>query len=122
MMLKRTCIALALALVGAVAAFAADVAGKWTAVFDTQIGQQNYTYQFNVTGSTVTGTAESANGKTDIQDGKVNGDTVTFVEMLNVQGMTIRVEYTGKIAGDEIKFIRKVGDFATEDLVAKRAK
>jgi hypothetical protein len=83
---------------------------------------QNFTYQFKVNGSTLTGTAESANGKTDIQDGKVNGDTVTFVEMLNVQGMTIRVEYTGKIAGDEIKFIRKVGDFATEDLVAKRAK
>ena len=26
-------------------AFGADPAGKWTATFDTQIGQQNYTYR-----------------------------------------------------------------------------
>ena len=32
------------------------------------------------------------------------GDTVTFVENLEFQGMTIRIEYTGKIvSADEIK-------------------
>jgi hypothetical protein len=36
--------------------------------------------------------------------------------------MDIRVDYAGQIAGDEIKFTRKIGDFATEELVAKRAK
>lgn len=30
--------------------------------------------------------------------------------------------YAGTIVGDEIKFTRKVGDFATEELVAKRKK
>ena len=34
----------------------------------------------------------------------------------------IRIEYTGKVNGDEIKLHRKVGDFAEEDLVAKRVK
>ena len=33
-----------------------------------------------------------------------------------------RLEYKGKIAGDEIKFSRKVGDLATEEFVAKRVK
>jgi hypothetical protein len=33
-----------------------------------------------------------------------------------------RIEYTGQLAGDEIKLTRKVGDFATEELVAKRVK
>ena len=42
--------------------------------------------------------------------------------MLDFQGSAIRIEYSGVIAGDEIKFTRKVGDFATEELVAKRVK
>lgn len=52
----------------------------------------------------------------------MSGDTLTFVENLKIQGMDIRIEYTGKISGDEIKFTRKVGDIATETLLAKRAK
>jgi hypothetical protein len=102
---------------------AADVlSGKWTAAFDTQIGEQHYTYDFKVAGDSVTGTAKSDNGEVQITDGKLSGDTVTFVEKLNIQGMDIRIEYSGKISGDEIKFTRKVGDFATEMLVAKRVK
>jgi hypothetical protein len=32
----------------------------------------------------------------------------------------VRITYTGKVAADEIKFTRKVGDFATEEFTAKR--
>ena len=35
---------------------------------------------------------------------------------------SIRIEYKGKISSDEIKFVRKVGDFGTEEFVAKRVK
>jgi hypothetical protein len=45
-----------------------------------------------------------------------------FVENLDFQGQPLRIEYKGKISGDEIKFQRKVADVATEDFVAKRAK
>jgi hypothetical protein len=102
---------------------AADITGKWTASFDTQIGQQNYTYEFVVKDGALTGKAKSDNGETALQNGKVEGDTVTFVENLTFQGMDIKIEYTGKItSADEIKFTRKVADFATEELIAKRAK
>jgi hypothetical protein len=105
------------------AAMAADISGKWTASFDTQIGQQNYTYEFAVKDGVLTGKAKSENGETTLQNGKVEGETVTFVENLQFQGMDIRIVYTGKItSGDEIKFTRQVGEFATEQLVAKRAK
>jgi hypothetical protein len=117
--LSLTIAALALS----VSAFAADITGKWTAKFDTQIGEQNYTYDFKVSGTALTGKAKSDNGESDLQDGKVTGDTVTFVENLKFQGMEIKIEYTGKIvSADEIKFSRKVADIATEELVAKRAK
>ena len=103
-------------------ALAADVSGKWTASFETQIGTQNYTYEFKVDGQKLTGTAKSMNGGTQITEGKVTGDQITFVENLNFQDMLLKITYTGKISGDEIKFSRDVAGIATEELVAKRAK
>ena len=102
-------------------AFAASIDGKWKATFDTQIGTQNYTYEFHVDGNKVTGTATNDHGQTLITEGKIDGDTITFVEPLSFNGVDMRIEYTGKIDGDQIKFRRKVKEFATEELVAKRA-
>lgn len=105
------------------AAAAADITGTWKASFDTQIGQQNYTYEFKVSGTELTGTAKSDNGQSTIQEGKVDGDTVSFVENLSFQGMDIKITYKGQIvSADEIKFTRNVADFATEELVAHRVK
>lgn len=116
-------LAMVLALAAAASAFAADITGKWTASFDTQIGVQNYTYEFVVKDGKLTGKAKSGNGESAIQDGKVEGDKVSFVENLSFQGMDLRITYMGKIVSDdEIKFTRNVADFATEELVAKRAK
>ena len=109
-------------LLSATLAFAADVAGKWTASFETQIGTQNYTYEFKVDGGKLTGTAKSMSGETQIAEGTVKGDEISFVENLNFQDMPLRITYKGKISGDEIKFSRDVAGLVTEELVAKRAK
>jgi hypothetical protein len=101
----------------------ADAAGTWTATFDSQVGEQVYTYVFKVDGMTLTGTAKSSLSEitAEIKDGKVEGDAISFVENLNYQGMELVITYKGTIAGDEIKFSRMVGEIATEELVAKRA-
>jgi hypothetical protein len=96
--------------------FSASVEGKWKATFNTQVGTKNYTYEFHVDGNKVTGTASVDRGQ------ELDGDTITFVEPLSLNGNDIRIEYTGKIDGDEIKFTRKVGEFATEKLLAERSK
>jgi hypothetical protein len=101
---------------------AADVAGKWTAEFDTPIGMQKYTYEFKVDGAKLTGTAAGPQGTVEIQEGKVSGDEIFFVENMKFQDMPLRIEYKGKVAGDEIKFARKVGDFGGEEFVARRVK
>lgn len=107
-------------------AAAADVAGKWKAEFDTQIGLQKYVYEFKVDGDKITGKAvfdrEQAKGEVDLKDVKVSGDDISFSEPLNFDGQEIRIDYKGKVAGDEMKLTRQVGDFATEELVAKRVK
>ncbi|HTI70474.1 MAG TPA: alpha/beta hydrolase-fold protein [Candidatus Limnocylindria bacterium] len=104
---------------------AADVTGIWKADFDTQIGKQHYVYELKTEGEKVTGKATGEiNGEnkhtTEIKDGKLAGETVTFVESFSFQGNDVTINYSGKLAGDEIKFTRKVGDFATEELVARR--
>jgi hypothetical protein len=118
-------ISFAIAAIGAggAAVQAPDITGKWSASFETQIGTQNYTYDFVVKDSVLTGHAKSNLGEGDLSEGKVNGDTVTFIENLKMEGMDLRIDYKGKIvSADEIKFTRQVGDIATEELVAKRVK
>ncbi len=104
--------------------YAADVTGRWTAKFPTQAGEQEYTYDFVVKGTVLTGTAKgNLLGETPLTEGKVEGDKISFVENAKFMDMPIRIEYTGTVSSnDEIKFTRKVADFATEDFVARRSK
>jgi azurin len=74
---------LTLALALAAPAVAADISGKWTAQFDTQIGVQKYTYEFKVEGGKLTGKATSETASSEISEGKVSGDDVSFVENLS---------------------------------------
>ena len=123
MMLLRAA-AVAVIVLLSVPAAAADVTGTWKASFDTQIGVQNYTYTFAVKDGALTGKIQSEmGGTTDVKEGKVDGDKISFVEIFKFMEMEIRITYSGKVtSADEIKFTRQVADFATEELVAKRVK
>jgi len=107
---------------------APDITGKWTTAFETQVGTMNLTFDFTVKESKVTGTIVGKNDqigdlKSEIKNGKVDAEAVSFTEDLDIMGMTISIAYKGKIvSADEIKFARTVGEFATEEFVAKRVK
>jgi hypothetical protein len=123
----RTCLVVAcLLLVAAATTVAADISGTWNATIDTQVGQMKYAYTFQVAGDKITGTAQvemqGEKHKVDLKDVKLTGDELTFTEALEAMGNTITVTYKGKVSGDEIKFTRQVGEFATEEFVAKRVK
>ena len=105
-------------------AYGADVSGKWTASFDTQVGKQEYTFEFKAEGMKLTATAKG-NLVTDsvISDGKVDGSKISFVEKGMYQGMPLTFNYTGEIVGnDEIRFKRELMGFPAEEFVAKRSK
>jgi enterochelin esterase family protein len=111
---------------GAARASMAEVTGTWKSEFDSQIGHQNYTFTFKQDGAKLTGKANSEVGdrkrEAELKEGKVDGDTIWFVEILSIQDNEIRISYTGKLAadGNEIKFTREVGNFAKTEIVAKR--
>ncbi len=101
-----------------------NVTGSWNAVFDSQVGQQKYTYSLQQEGTKLMGKAASEvrerKREAELKDGKVDGNKVSFVEMMDYEGQEIRISYTGTISGSEMKLTRVVGDFASEDIVAKR--
>lgn len=110
--------------VASLSALAADVTGTWKAEFETQRGVQKYSFTLKQDGTNVSGKAsvEMTDQKRDAEfkEGKIEGDTVSFVEPLSVQGNDIRILFTGKVTGNEIKFTRKVGDFGSSEATAKR--
>ncbi|MGO8926837.1 MAG: alpha/beta hydrolase [Limisphaerales bacterium] len=105
-------------------ALAADIAGQWRAEFDSQIGVQKYVFTFQTDGDKLTGKAASeVNGRkreAELKEGTINGDALSFVEMVSFQGNEVRIRYTGKVSTNDIAFTREVGDFAKTDFKATR--
>ena len=114
------------ALAPAAKALATDLTGTWKSEFDSQIGHQNYTFTFKQDGEKLTGKANSEvdarKREAELKEGKVDGETISFVETLSIQNREIRITYTGKLSanGNEIKFTREVGDFAKSEIIARR--
>jgi hypothetical protein len=107
----------------AVAAAAADITGKWKSEMATPDGQtRTTTYTFKVDGSTLTGTVAGARGgEAQIKDGKISGDDISFVVIRTFNDNEIKMQYTGKIAGDEIKLkVEIAGMDRTFEVTAKR--
>jgi hypothetical protein len=126
-MFQRKGLALAIMIMAVVVcSYAADISGKWNASFDSQVGPQKYVFEFKADGAKLAGKAISDIGgtaaTTDITEGKIDGNNISFVENLNYQGMELKISYKGVVNGDEIKLSRMVGEQEGETLVAKRAK
>ena len=102
------------------------LAGKWTATIDTQIGKQEYVYMIESNDDKMLGRAamklESNDFRSELANVKLDGKKVSFDEKLRFNDVDLLITYSGELDGDEMKLIRKVGDFATEDFVAKRIK
>ncbi len=131
-MTKKLLFVLAILCVMTFAVMAADVSGKWT--YD-QPGRQGgnptpVTITLKADGNNLTGKI-SRNGQngpvdTDITEGKVDGNTVTFKTSQDMRGTTVVTTYKGTLEGDTLKLDvtrpgRGGGEPTTTQFVAKRA-
>ena len=106
-----------------VPAFAADkIDGKWSATYDTQAGSITTTWDLKANGTQLTGKASSSFGDRDISEGKIDGNQVSWVEVINTGDVSVRVVCKGTLNGDELKLTRVVGDVGTNEVIAKRFK
>ena len=122
---KRVLIGAVALLILSASVWAADVSGKWSA----QAQGTDITLTFKVEGNTLTGTVDNSQaGPTDIKDGKINGDEISFHVVRKMGETEMKIEWKGTIAGDEIKFKRQVQGGTggpgggAEEITAKRAK
>ena len=118
--LGRTILALAGVLVAGMAS-AADIDGNWAGM----VGQSEIKFTFKADGEKLTGTLDNAAqaGAMEIKDGKIKGSDLSFHVVRALNNAETKVEWTGKLAGDELKLQRAaVGGNAAAEVVARRVK
>jgi hypothetical protein len=110
-------------LLAAVAAFAADVNGKWVAKVPGRGGEtREATFNLKADGNQLTGSVSTPRGEINISDGKVDGDEISFQQVMEFNGNQVKLIYKGKVSGDEIKFTRqREGGERVAEFTAKRA-
>ena len=92
------------------AAFAADISGNWKATAEGPNGAIERSFTFKQDGSKLTGETNSTfTGKSAINDGKVEGDAVSFSITASFQGEERKITYKGKVTGDTIKLTSDFG-------------
>ena len=89
----------------AAATWAADVNGKWSAEMQGRNGNaMTINMNFKADGDKLTGTVSGRNGDTEISDGKVDGDNISFHVVREFNGNQMKQSYKGKVEGDTIHF------------------
>lgn len=92
-------------------AWAADVNGKWIAKTAGGQGQDSeITLIFKADGAKVSGTLNNSAmpGDVEIQEGKIEGDKISFSLKRSFGQNDMKVVWKGTVSGDEIKFTRGI--------------
>lgn len=113
-------------LIATMTSLAADVSGKWTAEMQGRNGNtMTVTMNLKADGEKLTGTVSGRMGDTEISDGKVAGDDVSFTVVREFNGNSFKQNYKGKLEGDTIHFTIKteggMGGGQERKVDAKRA-
>jgi hypothetical protein len=131
-MTKKLLFILTIMLVAVFGAMAADISGKWTAETPGRNGgaPRVTTFTFKVDGSKLTGSI-SRPGRggdpmvSEITEGKVDGNNVTFSVKMQMGGQEMVSNYKGTVNGDTIELETtrpgQDGTPMTQKMTAKRA-
>jgi hypothetical protein len=106
------------ALMWASTASAADAAGTWKGFIETIVGITECTIILKVDGGKISGSLKMDVYGATIENGRVNGDKVSFTVNMDFGRLT----YEGVISGDELKFIVSASDGSYAPLNCKRQK
>ena len=101
-------------------AAAADVTGNWKGTAETPNGPIERTFVFKQNGTTLTGESSSElMGKSTIENGKVEGDAISFSLTVKFQDNEFKVNYAGKVEGDQIKLKLESEAFSADYVLKK---
>lgn len=112
---------LGLVLVSAPAAAQANVAGSWAITIEGPEGPAEAMAELEQDGATFTGTisVDQTDGA-EILSGAVEGDSISFVLSVSVQGQAFDLQVAGEVDGDMIEGQMYVPDFGGFPFTAVR--
>ena len=117
----RNFVFVAVALLVAGFAFAADIDGKWTGEIDFGGQKMPVEYTFKADGATLTGSTTIMDNPVSIKDGKIDGNNISFSITFGEGEQAMKIEYKGVLTGDQLKLTFDMMGQST-DIVLKKAK
>jgi len=96
------------------------VDGTWKIAMETPLGTREATLTLAASGGTLTGQMSGDGGATDIYDGTVSGDRISFKVDIT-QPMSLTLEFSAAVAGNGLSGTVKLGMFGDAPLSGSRA-
>ena len=94
--------------------------GNWNLVVSTPMGERHGSLSLKTEGTTVKGSQMADGNSTEIFDGTVNGNKISWkVSITDPMPMTL--EFTGTVDGDEIAGTVKLGEFGNSSFSGIRS-
>ena len=97
-----------------------NVAGAWDITLSTPQGENTVNVTFKQDGDKVTGTLSSPMGEVPLT-GTATAGNLKVVGNIDAGGAQLEMGFTGKVAGDTVDGMVKVGDFGEFPFTGKRA-
>jgi hypothetical protein len=94
--------------------------GNWNLVVATPMGDRQATLSVKTDGSALKGSQAADGNSTDIFDGTVNGNELSWKVSIS-EPMPMTLEFTGTINGDEVSGSVKLGAFGTASFSGTRS-
>lgn len=97
-----------------------SIDGAWNCTTQSPMGAQKSVFTITTNGSEFTGTNIGSLGSMDVENGKVNGNTITWTMQMSVP-MPMTLDCTATIDGDTLTGSVKAGMFGTLEMTGTRA-
>ena len=94
--------------------------GNWNLIMSTPMGERKATLSLKSSGGTLTGTQGAEGNSTEIFDGTISGDDVTWnISITNPMPLTLN--FTGKVSGDSMSGEVGIGPMGSFPFTGARA-
>jgi hypothetical protein len=87
-----------------------NVSGSWTLTVESPMGSNESTAMFEQSASTLSGKIVSERGEAPLT-GTINDSAIAFSITINVQGQSLKIDYSGQVTGDAMSGTVKFGDY-----------
>ena len=97
-----------------------SASGTWNITTKSPMGSQAGTLTLAVDGDTLTGNMSGAQGSMDLEDGKADGDSLSWAANMT-SPMPMKLEFAAQVDGDSIAGTVKLGAFGNATFEGARA-